>query len=180
MCWKNPRKLFVKQWIWLNKLRNYNVLMVDKWRGPPLEMATGRVFYTRTRPTGHDSWPGLSLFIKQIFFPRPRPALPSPTQPANFQPLTVAQSVAQSIKKKLFSWEKRITTAVQHKHQIQIKLKSNPPYPFKFPIHKNQIHFKSKSKTSTCKEHQILTTKSKSPNPQVKQRESKSPNPLIK
>ena len=68
----------------------------------------------------------------------------------------------------------------QHKQQIHGNLKSNPPYPFKFHIHRNQIHLKSKSKRSTCKERHILTTKSKSLNPQVKQRESKSPNPLIK
>ena len=65
----------------------------------------------------------------------------------------------------------------QHKEQIQGNLKPNPPNPFKFPIHKTQIHLKSKSKPITCKQHQILTTKSKSPNPQIKRIEYKFPNP---
>ena len=142
-------------------------------------MATGWVrvgfFHTRTRPMGQDPWPGTDPFTKRVFFSRPM----GPGR-AQFVAQPKKKFEAQSIKNKLFSWEKRITAAVQHKQEIQMKLKSNPPYPFKFPIHRNQIHLKSKSKTSTCKEHQILTTKSKSPNPQVKQRESKSPNPLIK
>ena len=128
MCWKNPRKLFVKQWIWLNKLRNYNVLMVEKWRGPPLGMATGQVFYTHTRPAGHDLWPGLGLFIKRIFFPGPKPAPPSPTspaQPTNLQPLIVAQSIK---KKNVFLRKKNhSSSAAQTTNPNKTQIKSTIP-----------------------------------------------------
>ena len=64
---------------------------------------------------------------------------------------------------------KWISSQIHHTHSNFLFTETK--YIWNQTIHGNQIHLKSKSKTSTFKEHRILTTKSKSPNPQVKQRD---------
>ena len=72
---------------WLSNLRNYTILMVNHVTCLQfyLGITTGRVraefFHTRTWPAGQDLRPGPSPFTKQVFFPRPRPALARPRRP---------------------------------------------------------------------------------------------------